>query len=205
MTASSRERPIGRTAGPDDIDAVTRTVALAFADDPVWGPALGGGRTSTADRARIWRILVAAAVRYPWTSIVGDGEAVSVWIPPDGIELDEAGFAALRIALIDLLGPDAAADFVALTDRFETNHRHEEPHAYLSLLATHPEARGRGLGMTLLAEDLARLDALHVPAWLESTNPVNDRRYAAVGFERVGSFRAIDEAHVITTMWRPAR
>jgi hypothetical protein len=44
-----------------------------------------------------------------------------------------------------------------------------------------------------------------VAAYLESTNPVNDRRYISVGFEPVGSFRTMDEERVITRMWRPAR
>jgi predicted GNAT family acetyltransferase len=59
--------------------------------------------------------------------------------------------------------------------------------------------------MALLADDLARLDADHLPAYLESTNPANDRRYQGVGFEAVGAFRTVDEERVITTMWRPPR
>jgi hypothetical protein len=59
--------------------------------------------------------------------------------------------------------------------------------------------------MALLAEDLIRLDAEHLPSYLESTNPANDRRYMGVGFEPVGAFRTIDEQRVITRMWRPAR
>jgi len=194
-----------RIAGPGDIDVVTDTIARAFADDPVWGPALGGTRTTLAQKASIWRIFIAAAVRHPWTSIVGDGAAVAVWIPPDEIELDDGDAALLTATLGDVLGPAGAHEYHELGDRFEANHRRDAPHAYLSLLATRPDQRGRGLGMALLADDLARLDALHVPAWLESTNPANDRRYGSVGFEPVGSFRTVDEERVITTMWRPAR
>jgi len=202
---SIAERRIGRVAGPDDVDVVTDTIARAFADDPVWGPALGGDRTSIARKASIWRIFVAAAVRHPWTSIVGDGAAVAVWIPPDGIELDHADEELLTTTVADVVGPAAAAEYFELAARFEANHRNDVAHAYLSLLATHPDQRGRGIGMALLAEDLARLDALHVPAWLESTNPANDRRYQSVGFEPGGSFRTVDGQRVITTMWRPAR
>jgi GNAT superfamily N-acetyltransferase len=113
--------------------------------------------------------------------------------------------AQLATELLRILGAEGAADFHALIERFEATHPHDTPHAYLSLLATHPDHRGRGLGMALLAEDLDRLDAAHVAAYLESTNPVNDRRYISVGFEPVGSFRTMDEERVITRMWRPAR
>jgi predicted GNAT family acetyltransferase len=59
--------------------------------------------------------------------------------------------------------------------------------------------------MAVLADDLDRLDAAHLPAYLESTNPANDRRYQGVGFEPVGEFRTVDDQRVITTMWRTAR
>ena len=36
-----------RITGPDDIDLVTRTITLAFADDPVWGPAMAADRTNS--------------------------------------------------------------------------------------------------------------------------------------------------------------
>jgi GNAT superfamily N-acetyltransferase len=89
-----------------------------------------------------------------------------------------------------------------LWDRFAANHPHDEPHAYLSLLATHPDHRGQGIGQRLLAEDLSRWDAARVPAYLESTNPGNDHRYERAGFRRIGGFRAVVDDTPISTMWR---
>jgi GNAT superfamily N-acetyltransferase len=194
-----------RTASPDDIDIVTTTVTLAFFDDPVWGPAMGGSRTTVAERAVLWRVLVTGAVRYPWSRLLPGGAATSVWIPPGGTELADEHEGLLATALVRILGPAGAAEFDELIERFEATHPRDTPHAYLSLLATHPDHRGRGLGMALLADDLQRLDAEHLPAYLESTNPANDRRYMSVGFEPVGEFRTVDEERVITRMWRPAR
>jgi GNAT superfamily N-acetyltransferase len=194
-----------RIAGPDDVDLIARTITLAFADDPVWGPAMAADRTTVEERHALWRFLIAGAVRYPWSRVLDGGAATSVWIPPDGIELTEHEEAGLAIALAETLGETGAAEFAALVERFEENHRRDVPHAYLSLLATHPDWRGHGLGMSLLTDDLRRLDEQHIPAWLESTNPANDRRYRAVGFEPVGAFRTVDGERVIMTMWRPAR
>jgi GNAT superfamily N-acetyltransferase len=196
---------VSRIAGPDDVDLVARTVTLAFADDPVWGPAMAADRTTVEQRQHLWAFLVAGAVRYPWSRVLEGGAATSIWIPPDGTELDERQEAGLEFALMEALGATGAAEFAALIERFEANHRRDVPHAYLSLLATHPDRRGHGLGMGLLADDLQRLDELHLPAWLESTNPANDHRYRSVGFARVGEFRTVDDQRVITTMWRPAR
>ena len=89
-----------------------------------------------------------------------------------------------------------------LYERFEATHPRVEPHAYLSLLATHPEHRGRGIGQALLADHLADWDRLGVPAYLESTNPANDHRYERLGFRRVGGFTAVRDDAPITTMWR---
>jgi len=87
--------------------------------------------------------------------------------------------------------------------RFEAAHPHDEPHYYLSLFATRPESRGRGIGMALLREDLAAYDAEGVPTYLESSNPANDARYAAVGYRAVGRFEHSSTGAPVTTMWRP--
>lgn len=92
-----------------------------------------------------------------------------------------------------------------LLERFEEAHPRERPHYYLSLLGTHPEQRGRGLGMSLLAANLELIDEQGMPAYLESSNAVNDRRYEALGFERVGAFCTPDGAVTASTMWREPR
>jgi len=62
--------------------------------------------------------------------------------------------------------------------------------------------RGNGLGMALLAESLALIDAEGMPAYLGSSNPANDARYEGVGFRKVGAFTTPDGAHTVATMWR---
>ena len=59
--------------------------------------------------------------------------------------------------------------------------------------------------MWLLEHALAVIDADGCPAYLESSNPANNHRYAGVGFEVVGEFSYPGGGPVVTTMWRPAR
>ena len=56
--------------------------------------------------------------------------------------------------------------------------------------------------MALLADNLARVDAEGVPAYLESTNPANLDRYRSVGFVDRKTFALPDGGPVVTTMWR---
>jgi hypothetical protein len=56
--------------------------------------------------------------------------------------------------------------------------------------------------MALLTRNLADLDAEGTPAYLESTNPDNDKRYERLGFVKVGEFSTPDGRHPVSTMWR---
>ena len=193
-----------RVAGPADLETVTTIIALSFAEDPAWGPAFGGAPGPEA-RRDIWRTYVAAAIRFPWTWLSAGDEATSVWFPPGEDEMTADQWDGFVAILREHLGDGDADRVVALFGRFEAAHPRAEPHYYLSLLGTHPDHRGAGHGMRLLADDLERIDAAGMPAYLESTNPANNARYGRVGFEVVGSFEGYLPGTAITTMWRPAR
>jgi GNAT superfamily N-acetyltransferase len=193
-----------RRAQADDIDVVTQVITLAFATDPVWAVALRRDDGRTDHHEPYWRLFVEAAVGYGTVSLLDGGAAVSVWVPPGDVELTPDSVAVLDALLEAELEPEALAAMHELYGRFEGS-RATVPaaHAYLSLLATHPDHRGRGVGQALLADDLAGWDAAGIPCYLESTNPANDHRYARAGFRPVGSFHAVRDDAVITAMWRP--
>jgi GNAT superfamily N-acetyltransferase len=189
-----------RTATAGDLDQITATLWAAFASDPLWTWAFPAARKLDV----WWRFLVEAAIPHGWVWVLGDYKAVSVWIPPGERELSEADEQRLAPLMRDLLGA-RADDVLQLLDRFDGSHPHDAQHYYLSLLASHPTQRGRGLGMRLLAENLARIDEQSMPAYLESSNPANVGRYEGVGFIPFGSFSTPDDSHTVTTMWRPPR
>jgi GNAT superfamily N-acetyltransferase len=194
-----------RPATADDVERVTETLTLAFLNDPVWSVALAGPDGSTTHNAAYWQLYVEGSLRYSTVYMNEDASAVSVWIPPRGTDLSDAQEATLeQLVGVSLEQADARAMF-DLWKRFESNHPRNEPHAYLSLLATHPDHRGQGIGQQLLAEDLARVDRDDLPSYLESTNPVNDHRYERAGFQRIGGFQAVLNDAPISTMWRPSR
>jgi GNAT superfamily N-acetyltransferase len=193
-----------RVAAAADLETVTGTITFAFAEDPLWGPAMANARDRHDHRADLWRGSLAGAMRYPWTWLTEGGGAVSVWIPPSGTEMSAEQEERWLELIRERLGP-GADDFLDTLDRFAAAHPQGEPHYYLSLLGTHPDHRGRGLGVALQADNVARVDAEGMPAYLESTDHGNDHRYASVGFEPFGSFVTPYRGHVVNTMWRPAR
>jgi GNAT superfamily N-acetyltransferase len=189
-----------RVAHADDIDEVTAILAGAFAGDPLWSWAVA----DDAQRARLWRFMVTGAVRYPHIYLAEGGHAAATWIPPGGTELSHQQEAQLPQLIEQLSGTDHAPAVMELFHRFEIHHPDGAPHYYLSLLGTHPEHRGKGAGMGLLADNLAAFDAEGVATYLESSNPVNIPRYEAVGYRAVGSFTTPDDRHTVTQMWRDA-
>lgn len=178
---------------------ITDVVCDSFLDDPTWSWAF----PDPAVRSQWWTFCIREALRYPWTFSTEGFETVSVWIPPDGSELSPDAELSVPDRLIDLVG-DRASDVGELLDRFGRAHPRHERHYYLSLLGTAGEHRGRGLGMALLQENLARIDAEHMPAYLESSNPNNNHRYESVGFVAVTSFQAPSDGPTVT-MWRAKR
>jgi GNAT superfamily N-acetyltransferase len=186
-----------RAASLSDLDGLTSMLTAAFERDPLWSWAF----PETGDLAVLWRFYISSALRYPCVWIAGDYAAASVWIPPGGTELTDEEEARLEPLLRELAGP-RASEIQTLVERFDAVHPRDEPHYYLSLLGTHPDHRGRGIGMSLLAENLRQMDSEGVPAYLESSNPTNNVRYGRLGFEQVGQLQTPGGERTVATMWR---
>ena len=193
-----------RSATWADLPAVTETISLAFHDDPTWSWAFPDPLRRQEQYAVFWRFLIAGALRYPWVRLTEGCQAAAVWIPPGGTEVVPEDEAQIVPLLEELVGARAGA-VVELLEQFEAAHPRDEPHYFLSLLGTHPSHVGRGIGMGLLGENLARIDQERMPAYLESSNPANNHRYEKYGFEKIGEFQPRGGNTPVTTMWRDAR
>jgi GNAT superfamily N-acetyltransferase len=194
-----------RLATDADVDAVTAAMVTAFAADPVWGDYAFPGVARRPEISRpFWAFGVRSAMRLSATFVTPRCEAAAVWIPPGEVEMTPEQEGAVGDLLTAWLGPGQARVVLDISERLHVAHPHDTPHHYLSLLATHRDHRGKGLGMGLLGACLESVDAEHMPAYLESTNPANDARYTRYGFEPHGRVTLPNGAR-ITTMWRPPR
>lgn len=198
-----------RAATSADAEAITATIALAFADDPTWGPALAVASGDTAHLLPFWRHFVDGALACGLSTIIdgpaGEAAAVALWIAPGEPEMSDEAVESLEALVQTSLDPDGVAPMFELWERFDSNHPADPPHAYLNFLATHPAHRGQGIAQGLLAESLTGFDAAGIPTYLESTNPANDHRYLRAGYERVGEFTTPHTGATIARMWRDAR
>ena len=197
---------MARLAAAEDAEAVTEALALAFHEDPVWSWAFPDPERRLEQHRAVWGLLVRANIEEGSVWQAAGGEAAAVWVLPGRPELGPEDEQRLETLLRGSMGAGAAR-VLDTFERFEAAHPHERgEHHYLSLLGTHPDQRGRGLGMGLLADNLRRIDAEHASAFLESSNPANDHRYERLGFAPCGKFELGEDGPVVTQMWRvPSR
>lgn len=188
-------------ANRTEAGSVASTLAAAFYEDPVWSWAFPEPERRQSQLLALWGLYVLGGIDHQWVLTTPRYEAVAVWIPPGCEELGEPHASELDPLLDDLLG--SRADLVReVFSRFDEAHPREQRYFYLSFLGTHPDHRGMGTGMALLAESLARIDQQHLPAYLESSNPANLVRYESVGFRIRGHIDLPEGGPVVTTMWR---
>jgi GNAT superfamily N-acetyltransferase len=195
--------PGSRVAGEADLPAIAETLARAFEHDPIWGWAF-----EHAERERklgavaaVFGFCAEAALGYGWVRVSDDVEAAALWIPPGLPEMSPADEARLPALIEAVCGPESAPRVAALMEAFERTHPSEPPHFYLSLLGTHPDHAGHGLGVGLLAANLEEIDAAGAPAYLESSNPKNLRRYERLGFRLRAEVELVPGIPA-TQMWR---
>jgi GNAT superfamily N-acetyltransferase len=86
---------------------------------------------------------------------------------------------------------------------FELQQHHPaQPHWYLDLLGTAPDAQGRGLGSALLRELLERVDVEGASSYLETDRSANLPFYERAGYAVLGEERVLGVR--VWRMWRPA-
>jgi GNAT superfamily N-acetyltransferase len=182
-------------------ERVIELFVLAFYRDPTWSWAFPDADKRMDQHRILWGLFMHSALPYGCVWMTDDGGAASLWIPPGEPELSDEDNARVEPLVRELVGPHADA-VLMLLERFDANHPRDETHYYLSLLGTHPDHRGQGKGMGLLAANLAAIDELELPTYLESSNRANDHRYQRLGFVQVGEFAAPGGAPTVACMWR---
>jgi ribosomal protein S18 acetylase RimI-like enzyme len=187
------------TMRESDREVVISTLVSAFVDDPVerWlfpdleqysrhFPEFVAAFASEAfDRRTVWTL--------------GELSAVALWLPPDAQPDADAIVAVLSRSVT----PTQHADMFSVLDQMDEGHP-TFPHWYLPWLGVRPTAQGAGLGGRLLTHCLTKVDADHVPAFLETPNPRTVSFYERHGFE-VTAVAQAGACPPVTLMLRASR
>ena len=187
---------------PADAAAV---LGRAFTTDPVFCWLLEGRSDLERRMTSVFRAFTEAAERTPDAQVLVDpsGRAASIWRPPGAWKAPLPDVVRNTPRLVKAFGPGVVRS-LRLLAKVEAAHP-RQPHWYLEAIGTVPEARGQGIGPTVLTPVLERCDAERLPAYLESSNPQNLPFYERHGFVTMPLFPLPAGCPVITPMWREPR
>ena len=193
---------MAKVARESDLEAAVATIVAAFDQDPLWSWLFPDPRRRAEQHATVFGLYAEAALPKGGVWLTDErASAAAIFTPPGERELSEEAEERLERFMEESLGDHAAAALETL-GRFTAATPQDPPFYYLSFLGTHPDSRGGGIGMALLAELAAQADREGRPIYLESTNPANTPRYERLGFEGQTEFTTPDDSHIVTTMWR---
>jgi GNAT superfamily N-acetyltransferase len=196
-----------RPAQKSDLPELTRTLGLAFHQDPVMTWLFPDEAVRRKRLPRLFDTLT----RYH--HLAGGGcevasadstmVAAALWDPPGSWRYTQAEQWRAVPGLIRALGPGFFRSFT-VNNEMERLHP-EEPHWYLAIIGSAPGVRGGGFGHALMRSRLERVDAEHAPAYLESSNADNVPYYSRFGFEVTGEITLPNGGPSLWPMWRAPR
>lgn len=205
MSANGPTSSIAVHAVAAELEAMTRVLTAAFADDPVQRWLFEPAPDADAGRRALFEVFVPDYFWLGHSYVVHGGGSVrgaSMWAPPDRNPLQGERVQDLLAALSPHLGERTVPRLSELARAAE--YRPAEPHFYLGILGVDPAAQSQGAGAALVAPVLAECDRTGCLAHLESSNPRNLAFYERLGFEVVAEYRCGGEA-LMTIMTRQPR
>ncbi len=204
LAARKRSAASPRRATLADAPKAARTLARAFATDPVvdYFVRADAQRPRALDQ---WFDFAVKRLGLPGkeTWMADDASAVALWIPPpqDTMSLTLAQEVQALPMFLSVVSLARIGRMQRLRGVFDANHP-KAPHWYLFFLAVDPEFQGQGLGSAILRATLAPIDAARADAYLEASSDKNVPLYLRHGFEIISEFRPEPTGPKLWGMWR---
>jgi ribosomal protein S18 acetylase RimI-like enzyme len=191
-----------RAASAADRDRILDICTAAFVTEPAFGHFFRDAYDSHARDflAFLLDLRLVGGLVYV-EEVDGRVMAASLWDPPGGATLPKA----VQDSMWDATAATFPADAVARLDSYEERVHGGAPdseHYYLGVLASDPEARGRGHGAAVLRPGLQKADAAGMLSYLETGTESNLGFYARFGFD-VTSELDLDDGTRIWCLTRP--
>jgi ribosomal protein S18 acetylase RimI-like enzyme len=185
--------------GEDEQAKALATLTLAFAADPVERWLYPESEQYLADFPKFVAAFGGSAFGERTVWRLGEFSSVALWLPP-GIEPDGD---AIATVLASSVAPGQHDEMFAVLGQMDAAHP-TYPHWYLPWFGVDVALHGRGLGSQLLKSCLGIVDESHLPAYLETPNPLTISFYKRLGFEVTGEAQA-GACPPVTFMLRAAR
>jgi GNAT superfamily N-acetyltransferase len=199
------DHPPARDATSGDVDTIARSLASAFADDPVMRWALGDVEDPEGRLVHVFASMARSNIREGHHVVIaGGGASVAVWRDVGRWKSPMSHWLRAMPGIVRSF----RGGTVRLLRGFAKVERHHptEPHLYLEALGTHTDRQGLGLGADALAPMLERCDREGVPAFAESSNPMNLPFYFRHGFvQRGDELRLTATSPPVIPIWREPR
>jgi len=197
------ETPVRARAA--DLQGVAEDLSAAFATDPMFDWFMRDDARRETARLGLFKRLVGMALADGEVLRPASGGAASIWLPSESLGpsslLEELRVMPTVLAATGFSRLSRMSAMRAAMDK----HHPTEPHVYLWFVGVRPEAQGLGVGSRLLSAGLARVDALGLPAYLESSSPANVPLYRRHGFEVTREIQPRPDSPVMWAMWREPR
>ena len=186
MNDNSPVAPLERSM----LDTANDTLATAFMDDSMVGWVFPDRAARARGLRRLNRVPLEYGQRYGYVRQSDQGRCVAIWIPPG--EPMSAGrmvrCGVLAVPLTTGLRPLARFGSAnGVMDKIHKRHM-DGPHWELLIVAVDPDLQGRGRGLALVRDGLARADESVLPCYLNTNTPT-----LVPFFERLG-FTVLEEA-----------
>ena len=190
-----------RAVDADDVATVSRTLARAFVNDPVF-KVLFGESVPVEPTSDFFAVMAALQLEHGHVYQTAGAEAAAVWAPPDTWKIPLRTIIRNGPRLLRVFGRRTIGNLGVLT-QMENVHP-TEPHYYLEFIGTDPEHQGKGLGAKLMQPMMERCDTEGVGCYLESSNEQNLSFYHRFGFIQ-RPLIALKAGPTLYPMWRDPR
>lgn len=192
-----------RRASIKDKKSVCEILASAFANDPVMTWMNGHPEIYVslfrADAGSLY-------LKHNHVFINQAETGAAMWLPPNVSHNAPLhwSIASILWRLFSTGGIQSVKRGLAIEKIFDQHHI-KEPHYYLHTLGAAQGNQGRGIGSALLKAGLTICDEHGFPAYLESSNELNNPLYERFGFSVINKVELPDDGPTVWTMLREAR
>jgi ribosomal protein S18 acetylase RimI-like enzyme len=165
----------------DDHERLSATLARAFQNEEACSFIFPDHEVRARRLLKMFRVIVGSDAANGLLFQTAGGEAATLWRAPGKAIGSSGEFLASLLPFLLALG-SAIGRGLKVSGLIERHHPNM-PFWYLHFAGCDPVHQGKGLGGAAIRAGLARADADHLPAYLETATVRNLALYRSLGFE----------------------